>query len=146
MATPRPIPLFSRRRHTIGQASAGRLAVLYDGACSLCRNQINLLRWFDNSGRLDMLDFQEPSVLRHFPQFYMDALMKELHVVDDRGNHWRGGRAVERILQSQQGIRSALAWLWYLPGFAWFADREYKRVADSRYTRPPSPTNKIFFR
>jgi predicted DCC family thiol-disulfide oxidoreductase YuxK len=56
-----------------------------------------------------------------------------LHVVNDRGQLWRGARAVNEILRQQRGIRGVLAWLWYLPGFAWLADRQYKRIARSRY-------------
>lgn len=133
MRTSRILSFFSKR--SVGRAAEGRLAVLYDGACKLCRNSIRLLRNYDNSGRLDLLDFHDPSVRKRFPQFPLDALMKEVHVVDDHGNYWRAGRAVEKILQAQHGARTVLAWLWYLPGFAFIADHEYKQIAGTRYKR-----------
>ncbi len=118
--------------HT-SRARPGRLAVLYDGACGICRASTEAIRDFDNSATLDLLDFHDPGVRAQFPELTLEALMAELHVVDDRGNLWRGARAVNQILRQQHGIRGVLAWLWYMPGFAWLADRQYKRIARSRY-------------
>ena len=64
--------------------------------------------------------------------------MEELHVVDDRGQVYRGARAINEILRIQPGLRGWLAYAWYLPGYAWLADRQYKRLAASRYDRDAS--------
>jgi predicted DCC family thiol-disulfide oxidoreductase YuxK len=116
-----------------GRARQGRLAVLYDGACSMCRTSAEFARRFDNSNKLDLLDFHNSELRARFPDITLEALMKELYVVDDRGNVWRGARAINRILREQHGLRGVLAWLWYLPGFRWIADRQYQRIAGSRY-------------
>ena len=116
-----------------GRARPGRLAVLYDGACGSCRAAVEVVRDFDNSDTLDLFDFHDGERRTQFPDLTIEALMAELHVVDDRGNLWRGARAVNQILRQQHGPRGLLAWLWYLPGFAWLADRQYKRIAGSRY-------------
>jgi predicted DCC family thiol-disulfide oxidoreductase YuxK len=58
-----------------------------------------------------------------------------LHVVDDRGRVRRGARAINEVLRRQRGMRGILAWMWYVPGFAWLADRQYKRIANTRYNR-----------
>jgi predicted DCC family thiol-disulfide oxidoreductase YuxK len=121
-----------------GRASPGRLAVLYDGACASCRASAEVVRDFDNSDTLDLFDFHDHELRARFPDLTLEALMDELHVVDDRGNLWRGARAVNQILRQQHGLRGLLAWLWYLPGFAWLADRQYKRIARSRYDQPCS--------
>jgi len=120
-------------RESVSRARPGRLAVLYDGACARCRASAEVVRDFDNSNKLDLLDFHERELRAQFPDLHLEALMEELHVVDDRGNLWRGARAVNQILRQQHGLRGVLAWLWYLPGFAWLADRQYKRIARSRY-------------
>jgi len=117
----------------IGRARPGRLAVLYDGACEMCRASAEIVRTFDNSEKIDLLNFHDDDLRVHFPEIKLDALMDELHVVDDRGNLWRGARAVNQILRYQNGVRGMLAWLWYLPGFPWLADWQYKRIAASRY-------------
>lgn len=124
----------SRPREGPGRARPGRVAVLYDGECPACRTSAEVVRDFDNSNTLDLLDFHDGEVRAHFPDLSLAALMEELHVIDDRGNLWRGARAVNQILRQQHGLRGVLAWLWYLPGFAWLADRQYKRIARSRYS------------
>lgn len=121
----------------IGRARPGRLAVLYDGACAMCRASVEIVRTYDNSDKIDLMNFHDDDLRAHFPAIKLDALMDELHVVDDRGTVWRGARAVNQILRYQNGIRGVLAWLWYLPGFAWIADWQYKRIAQSRYDREP---------
>jgi predicted DCC family thiol-disulfide oxidoreductase YuxK len=117
------------------RAKPGRIAVLYDGACALCRVSAEAVRMFDNSGAIDLLDFHDEENRAQFPNLRMENLMEELHVIDDRGQVWRGARAVNEVLRHQHGIRGILAWLWYLPGFAWLADRQYKHIARSRYSR-----------
>jgi predicted DCC family thiol-disulfide oxidoreductase YuxK len=90
---------------------------------------------FDNSDAIDLLDIHDLSQRGQFPGLRMENLMEELHVVDDQGRVWRGARAVNQVLRHQRGFRGMLAWLWYVPGYAWLADRQYKRIAQSRYGR-----------
>ena len=121
----------------VGRARPGRLAVLYDGACAMCRASAEIVRVYDNSNKIDLMNFHDDELRARFPAIELDALMDELHVIDDRGNVWRGARAVNQILRYQNGIRGLVAWLWYVPGFAWIADRQYKRIARSRYDLEP---------
>lgn len=116
-------------------AKPGRLAVLYDAACSMCRVSAEAVRMFDNSGTIDLLDLHDEDVRRQFPGLDAERLMDELHVVDDRGRVWRGARAINQVLRHQRGLRGIVAWLWYVPGFALAADWQYRRIARSRYRR-----------
>ena len=118
-----------------GKASPGKLAILYDGSCDLCRASVEGVRQFDNSGNIEPLDLQNPDTRAHFPGLRLENLLEELHAVDDAGWVYRGARAVNEILRRQKGITSLLAFLWYVPGYAWLADRQYKRIAGSRYRR-----------
>ena len=127
----------SAERQSVGRARPGRLAILYDGACALCRASADIVRAYDNSNKIDLLDFHDEELRAHFPAIRLDALMDELHVIDDQGNVWRGARAVNQIMRYQHGVRGMLAWLWYLPGFAALADWQYKRIARSRYDDGP---------
>ena len=117
----------------IGRARPGRLAVLYDGTCGMCRASAEIVRTFDNSDKIDLMNFHDDELRAHFPEIKLDALMDELHVIDDQGVVWRGAPAVNQILRYQRGFQGVLAWLWYLPGFAWLADWQYRRIAASRY-------------
>jgi predicted DCC family thiol-disulfide oxidoreductase YuxK len=116
-----------------GRARPGRIAVIYDGECSLCRVSAEAVRVYDNSDAIDLIDLHDADARADFPALKFEALMDELHVVDDRGNVSRGARAVNEVLRHQRGLPGWLAYLWYIPGYAWLADRQYKRIARSRY-------------
>ena len=119
----------------VGKASPGKLAILYDGACDMCRASLDGIRQFDNSGQIEPLDLQDAQARAKFPDLKMEKLLEELHAVDDGGRVYRGARAINEILRRQQGLKGFLAYLWYVPGYAWLADRQYKRIAASRYQR-----------
>jgi predicted DCC family thiol-disulfide oxidoreductase YuxK len=119
----------------VGRASSGKLAILYDGACDMCRASVDGIRHFDNSGQIQPLDLQEADARAKFPDLKLESLLEELHAVDDSGRVYRGARAINEILRRQHGLRGYLAYLWYIPGYAWLADRQYKRIAATRYQR-----------
>jgi predicted DCC family thiol-disulfide oxidoreductase YuxK len=119
----------------VGKASAGKLAILYDGSCEMCRASLDGIRQFDNSGKMEPLDLHKEEVRAKFPELKMENLLEELHAVDEDGHVYRGARAINEILRRQRGLKGYLAYLWYVPGYAWLADRQYKRIAASRYQR-----------
>ncbi len=120
---------------SVGKASAGKLAILYDGSCEMCRASLDGIRQFDNSGKMEPLDLHLEEVRAQFPDLKMENLLEELHAVDENGRVYRGARAINEILRRQRGLKGYLAYLWYIPGYAWVADRQYKRIASSRYAR-----------
>ncbi|SRR5579885_295120 len=128
----------SRPHRSAGKASPGKLALLYDGSCAMCTAGVRSALNFDNSGRLEPLDLHDERARARFPDLKLESLLEELHAVDDDGRVYRGARAVNEILRRQRGIRSWLALLWYIPGYAWLADRQYKKIAVSRYQRDAS--------
>ena len=133
-----PQPIASAEAAAVGEAAGGRartgrIAVIYDGECNLCRTSAEAVRIFDNSNAIDLIDLHDADARAQFPTLTIQALMEELHVVDDAGRVTRGARAVNEVLRHQHGIRGWLAYLWYVPGYAWMADRQYKRIARSRY-------------
>jgi predicted DCC family thiol-disulfide oxidoreductase YuxK len=124
-----------RSRQTTGRASPGKLAILYDGSCDMCRASVQGVRNFDNSGLIEPLDLHDEAARALFPDLNLDDLLEELHAVDDRGMIFRGARAINEILRRQDGMTGWLAYLWYVPGYAWLANRQYKRIAATRYSR-----------
>jgi predicted DCC family thiol-disulfide oxidoreductase YuxK len=127
--------LFGEPQRVAAHASPGKLAVLYDGGCEMCRNVAAGILRYDNSEALELFDANEPTARAHFTELRLDDLLYELHVIDDQGRVYRGARAVNEILRLQCGLRSLLAYLWYLPGYAWVADRQYKAIAGLRYRK-----------
>ena len=120
-----------------GKASPGKLAILYDGSCEMCRASVDGVMQFDNSGAIEPLDLHREEVRAQFPGLTRENLLEELHAVDESGRVYRGARAINEILRWQRGLRGYLAYLWYIPPYAWLADWQYKRIAASRYARDP---------
>ncbi|HEY6298637.1 MAG TPA: DUF393 domain-containing protein [Candidatus Binatus sp.] len=120
---------------SVGKASAGKLAILYDGSCEMCRASLDGIRQFDNSGKMEPLDLHQEEVRAKFPELKLENVLEELHAVDENGRVYRGARAINEILRRQKGLKGYLAYLWYIPGYAWVADRQYKRIAASRCAR-----------
>lgn len=123
---------------SVGKASAGKLAILFDGSCEMCRASLDGILKFDNSGQIEPLDLHLEEVREQFPDLKLENLLEELHAVDENGRVFRGARAINEILRRQRGLKGYLAYLWYVPGYAWLADRQYKRIAASRYARDAS--------
>ena len=117
------------------KAAPGKLAILFDGSCAMCTNGAVV---FDNSGTIEALDLNDPEARAKFPDLKFENLVEELHAVDDRGRVYRGARAINEILRRQRGLKGWLAYLWYLPPYAWLSDRQYKRIAATRYQRDAS--------
>ena len=124
---------FGEPQHIAAHASPGKLAVLYDGGCAMCREVAAGVLRYDYTRTLELLDANDPGARAQFPELGLDDLLYELHVIDEHGRVYRGARAVNEILRHQAGLRSLFAYLWYLPGFAWIADRQYKAIAGRRY-------------
>ncbi|MGH7864999.1 MAG: thiol-disulfide oxidoreductase DCC family protein [Candidatus Binataceae bacterium] len=118
-----------------GRADAGTLAILYDGSCDMCRASVDGIQRFDNSGRIEPFDLHDAGARARFSDLEMADLLEELHAIDEYGRVFRGARAINEILRRQHGLKGWLAYLWYVPGYAWFADRQYKRIAATRYQR-----------
>lgn len=124
-----------KRKYSSGRAQPGTLAILFDGSCEMCQASIDGIRKFDNSGTIRAIDLHDPAARAEFPDLEQTDLLEELHAIDERGRVYRGARAINEILRRQKGIRSWLAYLWYVPGYAWIAKRQYKRIAATRYQR-----------
>src|ERR1700674_4621529 len=86
-----------------GTASPGKLALLIDGACQMCRTGAEAIRHYDDSAAMEIFDLQNPAHRDRFPQFKMEDLLEELHAVDDHGRVYRGARAINEVLRRQRG-------------------------------------------
>jgi predicted DCC family thiol-disulfide oxidoreductase YuxK len=129
------LTMASRGDDERGRAAPGRLAVLYDGSCEMCVASIGAIARFDNSNAIDALDLFDSKAAERFPDLRREDLVRALHVVDDHGRVFRGARALNEILRHQRGPKGWLAYAWFIPGFAWLADRQYKKIAANRHDR-----------
>jgi predicted DCC family thiol-disulfide oxidoreductase YuxK len=128
---------FTRMRRAIGQrlaVSRGRLQVLYDGFCPLCRRTVQLLARFDLLARLEFLDFRQLDLSTyqrdHMANLTPEALEKQMHVVL-RGRVYYG-------FYSFRAIAVALPAFWllvpllFLPGISSLGTWVYSHIARKR--------------
>lgn len=106
------------------------LEVFFDGACPLCRKEINMIRRLDRRYRVLFTDIAAP---QFDPDAYgktMNQLMDEIHALLPDGT-WVTGVEVFRRLYSAIGCR----WLVLptrLPGISHFLDLTYRVFAKNR--------------
>jgi len=108
------------------------LAILYDGACSLCRAGVARVRRFDRRGRLEFLDLHDLVVQQRFPQIDHDVAMRRMQAVDSRGRVFGGAEAWARVGLLLPGW-NLLAWVLLVPGIRWLSDGAYSWIARNRY-------------
>src|SRR5260370_9102709 len=65
-----------------GKASAGKLAILYDGSCDMCRPSVDGINQFHNSGLIEPFDLNDPDVGANFPDFKLENRLSQLQSRD----------------------------------------------------------------
>jgi predicted DCC family thiol-disulfide oxidoreductase YuxK len=112
--------------------AVAELAVLYDGACRLCRASVARVRRIDPHGRLELLDLHDASVAVRFPQVNFEEAMRVMQAVDPRGRVYSGVDAWARIGLALPGWK-LVAWLLLVPGIHFLAQLVYGWIARNRY-------------
>ena len=128
---------FTLVRKAIGARLAnkrGRLQVLYDGLCPLCRRTVRLLTSLDLFARLEFLDFRhldlEDYNRRSGLNLALRDLEEEMYVVC-RGKAYRGFAGYRRIAGAVPAFWALVPWL-FLPGISFLGASVYGRVARNR--------------
>ena len=107
--------------------------ILYDGECSICRVEINLLRKFARKENLEYIDITSPNYdpILFNGVTYEDA-MKEMHVIED-GKVYLKADAIRKMYDSV-----GLKWVsnfTRLPIIAPMCDKIYVKFAEYRLAR-----------
>ena len=117
------------------------LTALYDGNCVICQTACAALRALDWRQRIEFLDVHDSASWRHrYPHLRFEALMGQLHVLDQDGTLYSGFRAGRRLLKAAP-LGLPLWLLLQLPGMDWLGRRVYRCIARRRYR-----VNKLFGR
>lgn len=106
-------------------------ALLYDGACSLCRRSVAWVQARDPDRVLELLPFQDPSVATRFPTVPRAQCLRAAQFVSDEGRVFAGAAAVREVLALLPSTRR-LAALLRVPPFFWLARGVYWMVARLR--------------
>ena len=128
---------FTPIRKAIGARLAtkrGRLQVLYDGYCPLCRRTVRLLKATDLFTRLEFLDFRNLDLEDHNRRTGLNLarrhLEREMYVVY-RGRAYRGFDGYRRIALAVPAFWALVPWL-FLPGISTLGAAVYRRLARNR--------------
>jgi predicted DCC family thiol-disulfide oxidoreductase YuxK len=135
---------------------APTVEVFYDGACPLCRHEIDMLRRWDRSrDTVAFSNIQEPAVVAAAAaatdgRLTIDKLMARLHCRDTATGVFVDGPPAFRALYYTLGAPSAagqppllrarvaagVAWLGGLPGLSRITDVAYDAFAKRRLRKP----------
>ena len=106
--------------------------VVYDGACKVCNRLVSLLRRWDTRGELELIPFQNSSVLDRFPWIPAGAYAEAMQLVGPGGRTWQGGDAIEQLLKVLP-LGGVLGWAFRIPFFGAGFGRFYRWFARNRY-------------
>jgi predicted DCC family thiol-disulfide oxidoreductase YuxK len=116
------------------RAGIGRpYTVIYDGTCRVCTRLAALLRRWDRRDELELVPYQNTTVLDRFPWIPAEAYAEAMQVVGPAGRTWQGADAVEQLLRILPwGV--AIGWVFRVPGagpafaafYRWFARNRYQ--------------------
>jgi predicted DCC family thiol-disulfide oxidoreductase YuxK len=110
-----------------------RRAVLYDGACGLCRPTVNVIRRLDILHNVDALDcvHEWSRIESRFSALDRTEALTRMHVVDASGRVTTGFDAYRSLARAMP-----LGWLvlplLYVPGARWAGTRLYEAIASRR--------------
>ncbi|MET0399089.1 MAG: DUF393 domain-containing protein [Longimicrobiaceae bacterium] len=114
-------------------AGAGRpYTVVYDGVCKVCNRLVALLRKWDTRGMLEIIPFQNTTVLDRFPWIPAEEYARAMQLVGPGGRTWQGAAAIEQLLEvlPRGGL---LGWVFRVPFMGALIDRFYRWFARNRY-------------
>lgn len=114
-------------------AGSGRpYTVVYDGQCKVCGRLVKLLRKWDRHGTIEVIPFQNTTVLDRFPWIPAAAYAEAMQLVGPGGQTWQGGYAIEKLLEILP-FGGLLGWAFKLPFFGELFNRFYRWFARNRY-------------
>ena len=105
--------------------------LIYDGACGLCRQAVDLLRRWDREQALRFVPFQDGPAVARFG-IALPALAGAMHLVLPDGRVYAGADAAPELLRLFPGKRW-LASLFRVPGVLALARRGYAWIAARRH-------------
>jgi len=106
--------------------------VVYDGQCKVCGRLVKLLTAWDTKQELEIIPFQNTSVLSRFPWIPSEAYAEAMQLIGPGGRTWQGGEAIEQLLDILP-YGGVFGWAFSIPGFGNLFGRFYRWFARNRY-------------
>jgi predicted DCC family thiol-disulfide oxidoreductase YuxK len=123
---------FAALRNWFNREWKGKIAVLYDGQCGLCRRSIFGVTLLDHVRRIEPVDFQNESKrIEVAPEVSYRELDRAMHVKFPSGRTLKGFYAFRALAWNLPALFIFAPFL-YIPGVPWIGERVYQRVAAMR--------------
>jgi len=106
-----------------------KIHIYYDGMCNLCSGLMDTVENSSKGGAFERIDVTKGKLP---PDKTYEQAMRDMHVVDENGQIYRGAQAVLKIFEQYPHLRW-IAPIGRLPGFNLFAAGIYRLVAETRY-------------
>jgi predicted DCC family thiol-disulfide oxidoreductase YuxK len=106
--------------------------VVYDGQCKVCGRLVVLLRKWDTRNEIEIIPFQNTTVLDRFPWIPAHAYAEAMQLIGPGGATWQGGYAIEQLLKILP-FGGLLGWAFKVPFFGELFNRFYRWFARNRY-------------
>ena len=129
------IPVVHFRFGDAAMATAGLgrpYTVVYDGQCKVCGRLVKLLTAWDKRKELEIIPFQNTSVLDRFPWIPSEAYAEAMQLIGPGGRTWQGGEAIEQLLKILP-YGGVFGWTFSIPGFGTLFGRFHRWFARNRY-------------
>lgn len=128
-----PVVRFVFGGRSADAAGSGRpWTVVFDGVCKVCNRSVTLLRKWDRREEIEIIPFQNTSVLSRFPWIPADEYAKAMQLVGPGGQTWQGAAAIEQLLRILP-MGGLLGWVFKIPFVRPLFNRFYRWFARNRY-------------
>jgi predicted DCC family thiol-disulfide oxidoreductase YuxK len=118
---------------TVAGDSGRPYTVIYDGACGVCTQMMELLDSWDRNHELEIISSQAPGARERFPWIPEGAYTESVQVIRaSDGKTWQAGAALEELLKVLPKGRS-VSWLFKIPFARPLADNFYGWFGRNRY-------------
>jgi predicted DCC family thiol-disulfide oxidoreductase YuxK len=117
---------------TVNQSEGpARPIVVYDGDCSFCRSQVERMKRFDPTGRLEYLPRQTAGLEQRFPKLAHPDFNVGMRLIDSDASISVGADALYQIARRLNGVKY-VAWLYRVPIMTQICRFGYARIAARR--------------
>lgn len=110
----------------------GTDVVIFDGNCQFCKSQIERLAKFPGAGCLSFISLHDSRVQVRYPDLPHEMLMKEIFIVDTKGQRYGGADAIKYLSRRLRALWPVMPIL-HLPLSAKLWRWCYNQIARRRY-------------
>lgn len=123
---------FAMFKRVLNKRFTGKIVVLYDGKCHLCRRSVFTLQLLDQLDRLEIVNFRDAAQRkRHAAKIHEEDLDRAMHIKMPEGTYYKGFFAFRKIAWHLPLTRIFTP-VFYVPGVPYIGQIIYAHIAAKR--------------